>query len=510
MGTPSVNACTFCKRGKRKCNKTRPSCSNCTRLGKKCEYIEDTIQTHFEHATGVRPSQAGSALPRQRVIDALFDARQFNLDAAPHSIVDFARQIIGSSEEMLSVSAEFFTGTHQRIPALSKLRFQQNLQHLTTGLRADFAVLCLGIILIQQYPVGRRTTALSSLYLSVKNLINLLEAVDTRSLDLLHCKVLVAYYEMGHALHTAAYVSVASAARTARTLGLHRKPWRSAGPDADRLIMEEEKRTWWGIVNMERFIGLCNGDSLFVTEDPERMDPLPIEDLLWSETSTPADIEPLISAPPSLDTPFNITVGQMARECQIAHLAGRVVRCVFDPTPDPSFNSQEAMQLERTLNSYLPLLADEELRIGKYCGAFGVCNSALFTLYEFMLRQASTDIAERRRILRCIEETSLRAITFAEAAYKEREESYPFEIHSPYLPYSLCQAAIVQYRLWIQGGDIQNKRNVDLLKSIIREFTNRWRVAWQYLDHLEKLNENSLLTAVPFQGFFISTGSRQT
>jgi len=75
-----------------------------------------------------------------------------------------------------------------------------------------------------------------------------------------------------------------------------------------------------------------------------------------------------------------------------------------------------------------------------------------------------------------MEETSLRAITFAEAAYHEREESYPFEIHTPYLPYSLYQAAVVQHRLWKQDGSPVHKRHFDSLKAIITEFTNRWQV----------------------------------
>jgi hypothetical protein len=53
---------------------------------------------------------------------------------------------------------------------------------------------------------------------------------------------------------------------------------------------------------------------------------------------------------------------------------------MFDPTPDPSFNAEEVVQLERTLKAYLPVLANEELKIGKYCGAYGMCNrSAAFS-----------------------------------------------------------------------------------------------------------------------------------
>ena len=123
---------------------------------------------------------------------------------------------------------------------------------------------------------------------------------------------------------------------------------------------------------MDRFINLCNGDTLFATEDAARTNPLPIEDLLWSEGS-PSNLEEYILELPSLDTLFNTTVRQMARECHLSHFVGRVIRYIFNLILDPGFNTEEAVLLKRTLAAYQPLLADEELRIGKYCGAFRVC-----------------------------------------------------------------------------------------------------------------------------------------
>jgi hypothetical protein len=179
---------------------------------------------------------------------------------------------------------------------------------------------------------------------------------------------------MGHGLLKAAQLSLGTCGQAARILGLHKKRWCDLGTDSDALLLEEEKRLWWAIILMDRFINLCCGAALFVTDDPDRLDPLPAEDLVWSEERNQADIESAIRSAPRLDTPFNIRVGQMAREAQIANLLGHVVRHIFDPIPDSSFGREQAVQLERTLKSYLPLLADEELRVGKYCGAYGMCN----------------------------------------------------------------------------------------------------------------------------------------
>ena len=280
---------------------------------------------------------------------------------------------IGSPDIMATIAAEFFTGTHQRIPALSRVRFNENVRFLASGPRPDFALLCLSILLIQQFPSGRATKLHSPLYVTIKNFINLLESSSQVTLDLLHSRILTLFYEMGHGLHSAAYISVAASARTARALGLHRIR-RAVEDEPSKLLREEQKRAWWAIVVMDRFINLCNGDAMLATNEAGRQDPLPIEDMLWSEGSDIADIESAIAAPPYLDAPFDTTVGQMARECQVAHLVGHVVRHVFDPLNDSNFNEEEGYQLERTLRAYLPLLTNEELRIGKYCGAYGACN----------------------------------------------------------------------------------------------------------------------------------------
>ncbi|KAF1990128.1 hypothetical protein K402DRAFT_418204 [Aulographum hederae CBS 113979] len=375
------------------------------------------------------------------------------------------------------MTAKFFTTTHQRIPALSKHRFYADLQSSTPGPpQPDFAALYQCIVLVQQVP-SKATGVKSPLYIAVKNLIGSIEITERLSLNLLHCKILIAFYEIGHGLQTAAYTSIAACARIARVLGLHRKRWRKSAPECELVDLEEEKRMWWAIVIMDRFIGLCNGDALFVTDDPERTDPLPIEDLLWSEASTVADLEAPIMQSPLLNSPLGTAVGQMARESQISHLVGRVVRHLFDPTPDLHFNAEEAVQLERTLKAYLPLLAKEELSIGKYCAAFAMCNSSLYILYEFQLRQGNRTADERHRILQSMEETAVGALTFAEATYGDREENYPWEIMSPYLAYSLCQTAIVQYRLSKHSSDPIHIKRLHSLRWILNEIAKRWKMA---------------------------------
>jgi hypothetical protein len=115
--------------------------------------------------------------------------------------------------------------------------------------------------------------------------------------------------------------------------------------------------------------------------------------------------------------------------------------------------------------------------IGKHVHPESNGRSALFMLYEFMLSWNTENVFNRDQILQSIEETSIRVLTFAEASYGDRDENYPTETLSPYLPYSLCQAAIVQYRLWKQTGNPICKQRLDVLKRILGEFSKRWMVA---------------------------------
>jgi hypothetical protein len=216
----------------------------------------------------------------------------------------------------------------------------------------------------------------SPLYFHVKNLTDILETSIEKSLDLLHCRLLITFYELGHGLDHAAYASIAVCARAARLLGIDKKPWHrpQAKTEDDMLSLEEKKRIWWSIVIMDRFIGLTSRDPMFVTDDAAVTDHLPIDDLLWAECETPADLATHLTEPAVLSTSIRVTVGQMAREAQVAHLLGRVIQHVLNPTADIQFNTDATRQLEQTLKAYLPLLSDEELKIGKYCGAFSMCN----------------------------------------------------------------------------------------------------------------------------------------
>lgn len=74
----------------------------------------------------------------------------------------------------------------------------------------------------------------------------------------------------------------------------------------------------------------------------------------------------------TLATSPDARIGTFARECQVSHHVGRVLRHVFDPVSDIEFYTEEVMQLERTLTAFLPILIEEQTLYGLYCAAFGM------------------------------------------------------------------------------------------------------------------------------------------
>lgn len=206
------------------------------------------------------------------------------------------------------------------------------------------------------------------------------------------------------------------------------------------------------------------------------------------------DTEPL-----TFSTPSDITVGQLARECQISHLIGRVLRHVFDPVSDPEFYAREALQLERTLMAFIPLLIEEDTKYGMYCAAYGMCcwsnphpltpahpdtvsslifYSALFILYDsaFLHPPPGSGPQYKIGIFNSLDVTSTRIAEFSAHLFGD-PEGMENGVFSPFVPYSLYLAGIVQYRFWKQTGEERHKRALDPLKLVLGYHNRRWLVA---------------------------------
>lgn len=92
----------------------------------------------------------------------------------------------------------------------------------------------------------------SSLYVLAKTGINQLETLRCYSIDTIQSMLLIALYEAGHGIYPAASISMASCARAARNLGLHKIRSKPLSESEDGI--DEKRRTWWAIHNLDRYV----------------------------------------------------------------------------------------------------------------------------------------------------------------------------------------------------------------------------------------------------------------
>lgn len=95
-----------------------------------------------------------------------------------------------------------------------------------------------------------------SLYTKLKRFLLLSELECQLSLHLVQAWLLMATFEMGHGLESAAYLSIGTCARTAMLLGIHQVQHNQRKDHADWVALEEQARVWWGIVILERCVNL--------------------------------------------------------------------------------------------------------------------------------------------------------------------------------------------------------------------------------------------------------------
>lgn len=163
-----------------------------------------------------------------------------------------ALSVLGSVDETRKVSRAYFSATHYKLAILSQKKFYERLPSLFTSTDPGFITLCLCMHLLQQTPSPLAASMISSLYALAKTGISHLENLHCYSIDIIQSMLLIALYEVGHGIYPAVSISMASCARAARNLGLHKirsEPLSKSGGD-----IGEKRRTWWAIHNLGRCV----------------------------------------------------------------------------------------------------------------------------------------------------------------------------------------------------------------------------------------------------------------
>lgn len=201
------------------------------------------------------PGPASTYLAGDQILDT--DSRPGQAlpkDTIDRTVRDQLSKILGLNLETIegTVSA-FFHTINVKIPIISQNRFLDRLSGGVDEAPADFTALCLCISLILQHPPPEAQSMQSSLYVIIKNIISLLESTSYYlSLEQIQCRLLVAFYEIGHGISPAASISIGACARMARALGLNKKWHQPISNALGNAVAEEERRVWWAVFILDR------------------------------------------------------------------------------------------------------------------------------------------------------------------------------------------------------------------------------------------------------------------
>ena len=102
--------------------------------------------------------------------------------------------------------------------------------------------------------------------------------------------------------------------------------------------------------------------------------------------------------------------------------------------------------------------------------------SALLTLYDSTLLRNEVDETDKANTLRSLETEAGCIVDFASQLFGVVED-LEYQTMSPLIPYSLYQAAVVQFRLWKQSDRDAYKKGLDVLTGALAQFNKRWLIA---------------------------------
>ncbi|KAL5620119.1 hypothetical protein FOBRF1_003365 [Fusarium oxysporum] len=175
---------------------------------------------------------------------------------------------------------------------------------------------------------------------------------------------------------------------------------------------EEQRRTWWTIFVLDRFISMDTSGLPFAAPEPCPDELLPVNDEDWVLGKT-VPSEPLYTACFSSIT----TLGSFARTCQAAHMLGKVITHKHLKTKsshDILHVVQEAQSLNRALNSLQISIEEQSLSnassssASSLACASAICISAQALLYGAYGCPDAPGITSRERLTH---ETELQSIS---------------------------------------------------------------------------------------------------
>lgn len=238
----------------------------------------------------------------------------------------------------MEIVSAYFSSVHTWLPMISRKRlvFELNAQSPDDAC-IMLLVLCIKLCITNLEHDPKELP----LYTVARSLCSAAEMGGFVSLRLLQSLVLLAVYELSHAIYPAAFLTLSRAARLGMLMGFHdRKASQQLFKPAETwTLREEQRRTWWAIFILDRQddVNSRSSQDVFLTlhfrfvnidislppatPEPCQSELLPVNDTDW-DNGTVVPSEPLYTKSFSSVT----IVGSFAQTCQAAHMLSKVMR----------------------------------------------------------------------------------------------------------------------------------------------------------------------------------------
>jgi len=155
-------------------------------------------------------------------------------------------EILGDIHGKTKLAGEYFKTANRWMPIISKIRLYESLANASRHNDNGVTSILLGIKLILSWP---GETASSKIYAVAKEFLLHMEMAGCISIYTIQAEILIAMYEMGHAILPGAFTTISTCARHAIALGINgtlniqKNTW---------VEQEERNRTWWAIIILDR------------------------------------------------------------------------------------------------------------------------------------------------------------------------------------------------------------------------------------------------------------------
>ena len=199
---------------------------------------------------------------------AILQHGQVEVCQAASPVAEHILHLLGDMDDVRSFTCKYFNHIHSWMPFISKKRFHD--LHLPSPFqsRPDIVLLLLALKLITTLPPSSpQRNPRTPLYHAVKHFhLEVEGSSSVLSLPVLQAAVLVALYEIGHAIYPAAFLSVGGCARYAHALGINCSGVLQTRRVLTLVEVEEKRKTWWAIVILDRCV--CGPDCCCNHEMP--------------------------------------------------------------------------------------------------------------------------------------------------------------------------------------------------------------------------------------------------